>query len=151
MSIDPQRIGGMPADQHALRLEWLTFPQFRDRYVYNQGRAWLFEGLVRAARELRICGCSAIYVGGSFVDDEEYPSDYDAVFETTGVTGNLDPALFDQSRKQEAIERYRGDWLMGRLGGGHAEEWIRFLAVDRQGASRTIIAIKLRLDEIDSL
>ncbi|MBO9519036.1 MAG: hypothetical protein J7493_13300 [Porphyrobacter sp.] len=139
------------ADRHGdeLVVEWVALETFKSRFVTNPQRAWLFEGLVRACIELRRHGCRAIYVGGSFVDRKEFPNDYDACFDTVGVSPTLDQCLFDSSLEMERRKKYRGDWLFGRPDAGPAGEWLRFLSRDRSGKARSLIGLKLNLKELN--
>ena len=95
-------------------VHWLTLSEIRSRFVTNPHRAWLYAGFVEACKTLREHGCRAVYLGGSFVEEKEYPGDYDAVFDTVGVSSQVDPALFDPDRAEECKQSYRGDWLFGR-------------------------------------
>lgn len=129
-------------------IRWVSLAELRTRYAYNAHRAWLFEGLIAACVELRKGGCRAVFIGGSFVEGKEYPGDYDACFDTVGVSPSLDPILFDPGRQSECKDQYRGDWLFGRLDPGPAGEWLRYLAKDRAGNSRELIGLKLNLKEL---
>lgn len=115
----------------------------------NLHRSRLIEGLRSACVELRRHGCSAIYIGGSFTSDKEYPGDYDACFNPIGVDAELDPVLFNPVLSTERREKYMGDWLIGRPEDGSAGEWYRFLSFDdRTGASHQMYGIKLYLHEL---
>lgn len=130
------------------QIAWMTLAEIRRTYAYNPHRMWLLDGLVKACVELRGNGCRAVFIGGSFVDEKDYPGDYDACFDTVGVSSALDPVLFDPDREVERKDLYRGDWLFGRLDPGPAGRWIRFIAKDRLGRSRKLIGLKLNLKEL---
>lgn len=112
-------------------------------------RARLIEGLRRACEELRRCGCNAVFIGGSFTSEKEYPGDYDACFNPIGVREELDPLLFSRVYELERKEKYFGDWLIGRPEDGPPGEWYRYLAFDdRSGEHHDMYGIKLRLSEL---
>ena len=67
--------------------------------------------MCRAARSLRDAGCTALYLDGSFVTAKDNPSDYDACWDTRGVSpGVLDPILltFDAARLAQKL-KFRGE------------------------------------------
>jgi hypothetical protein len=127
----------------------VTFSEFETQFSRNLHRARLIGGLRRACVELRENGCGAVFVGGSFTTDKEYPGDYDACFHPVGVRAELDPLLVDPIRELERKEKYFGDWLIGRPEDGPAGEWYRYLAFDdRIGQHHDMYGIKLRLGEL---
>ncbi|MEO1221589.1 MAG: hypothetical protein AAFY42_09625, partial [Pseudomonadota bacterium] len=116
-------------------MEWRSLAEIRSELAFNQHRAWLYEGLVAACIELRRNGGRVVYLGGSFVDRRvEFPGDYDACFDTVGLSSSVDEALFLPDKELERKEKYRGDWLPARLDKGPAGRWLRFLGTDRNGA-----------------
>lgn len=130
-------------------LHYVTFREFRDAFVTNPHRQWLFEGFRLACQELRSAGCGKVFVGGSFVTSKEFPSDYDACWDTVGVSCNLDPVIYDDNLGIERREKYRGDWLMGGCEPGPTGEFFRFLSRDKvTGEERGMIGIKLRMVEL---
>lgn len=133
-------------------LHFVTLREFREAFAINPRRGWLFEGLVGACRALRESGCSRIYLGGSYVTSKVDPGDYDACWDPTGVSGYLDPVLYDDNLALERRQRYRGDLLFGKVDEGPAGENFRFLARDKiTGEERGMIGIKLSLLEILNL
>ena len=132
-------------------IEWWSLGKIKETFGSNQHRAWLLEGFVAGCIELRQHGAGAIYLGGSFVDVAiDYPSDYDACFDTVGLSSRVDEALYNPDMIVERKERYRGDWLPARLDTGPSGRWLRFFAIDRNGRQRKLIALKLRLNELMS-
>jgi hypothetical protein len=90
-----------------------------------------------------------VFVGGSFVTSKEFPGDYDACWDTVGVSSTLDPIIYDDNLGIERREKYRGDWLMGGCDPGPTGEFFRFLSRDKvTGEERGMIGIKLRMVEL---
>lgn len=130
-------------------LHYVSLREFRDAFAFNAHRAWLFEGFRTACHDLRTAGCGRIFVGGSFVTSKVDPSDYDACWDPVGVSGNLDPVLYDENLRLERRDRYKGDLLIGGCGAGPSGEFFRFLSRDKMtGDERGMIGIKLKLLEI---
>ncbi|EQB00228.1 hypothetical protein L288_18495 [Sphingobium quisquiliarum P25] len=130
-------------------LHFVSLREFRDAFAFNAHRAWLFEGLKVACHDLRVAGCSRIFVGGSFVTSKQDPSDYDACWDPVGVSADLEPILYDENLLLERRERYRGDLLIGGCDSGPSGEFFRFLSKDKMtGEERGMIGIKLKLLEI---
>lgn len=140
-----QRADGVTPD-----LEWWSLSEIKEEFGWNAHRAWLIEGFVKASAELRRHGGSAVVLGGSFIDKNiEFPGDYDACFITVGLLPTVDDALYLPEKEQQRKDEYRGDWLPARIDPGPAGKWLRFLATDRNGNPRKLIALKLRLNELD--
>lgn len=133
-------------------LHFVSLREFRDAFGTNPKRVWLFQGLACACKALREAGCGRIYVGGSYVTSKAEPGDYDACWDPTGVSGDLDPMLYDDNLALERRQRYRGDLLIGGVDDGPAGENFRFLSRDKiTGEERGMIGIKLSLLEILNL
>lgn len=94
-------------------IHWAGLDELQNRYARNGHRERLFRGLVRALNALRMAGCSALYLDGSFVTAKEYPGDYDACWEVKGVKlGVLDPVLVDFSNCRAAQKaKYFGEFF----------------------------------------
>lgn len=127
---------------------WISLSEFLAKFSTNAHRSRLLEGLLKACIELRRHGCSSIYVGGSFVDNKAYPGDYDACFDTVGLSGNVDPIIYNDIYKLQRKEKYFGDWKPARLVDGAPSKWLRYFAEDRLGNPRCVFAIKLNLKEL---
>ena len=129
-------------------LTWISLSEFLAKYSTNAHRARLVEGLLKACAELRRHGCNAVYVGGSFVDNKTYPDDYDACFDTVGLSSAVDPIIYDDTYASQRKEKYLGDWKPARLVDGAPSKWLRYFAEDRQGNPRCLFGIKLNLKEL---
>jgi len=96
-------------------VHFMTWNDFCDQFSFSPKRKDLLEGLERAIDVLRQCGCTIIYVDGSFVTQKLEPNDYDACWEgELGlVVSNmqvLEPLFLDFSngRKGQKL-KYKGE------------------------------------------
>ena len=83
------------------------------RFGGSAHRDWLLAGLLKALTMLRDSGCTTVYLDGSFVTEKEHPSDYDALWDPTGVDPKrVDPVLLDFSdlRLKQKL-KYRGEFF----------------------------------------
>ncbi|WP_258602269.1 DUF6932 family protein [Mesorhizobium sp. AR10] len=65
-------------------------------FATNAWRRELFDGLVLASGKLRLAGCPAIYLDGSYVTGKPRPGDFDACWDPTGVdAAKLDPVFLE--------------------------------------------------------
>lgn len=94
-------------------VHWAPLEEIEDRFVWNSHRERLFSGFDRAAEVFRAAGCRLLYLDGSFVTSKEYPGDYDACWDDTGVTlALLDPVLLDFSPGRVAQKaKYFGEFF----------------------------------------
>lgn len=139
----PATEGGLlPPGLHRATWEELTL-----RFGMTDHRSDLLEGLLRAARELRRCGCSTLYVDGSFVTDKDVPNDFDGSWDAEAVDLDaLDPVLltFDDKRAlQKAVylgELFPADAAADDVG----RTFLEFFQVDKvTGAPKGIVVIDL--------
>ncbi len=88
--------------------EWDELAQ---RFGITPHRKRLLDGLIRAARSLKVAGCLKLFVDGSFVTEKEVPVDYDCCWEPAGVNPLLlDPVLLDFSNSRIAQKlKYFGE------------------------------------------
>ena len=129
-------------------MQWVDF---LDQFSFSPKRKILLEGLERAVDILRQCGCTVIYIDGSFVTNKLEPNDYDACWE--GELGLvvpnmkiIEPIFLDLSdgRKKQKL-KYKGEVFPAEipadsLGTSYLDffQQIRF-STDKKG----IVAIKL--------
>jgi hypothetical protein len=94
-------------------IHWADMNEIRNRYGHNVHRQRLMSGLARALKALRSAGCSTVYLDGSFVTAKEFPGDYDACWESEGVSlADLDPVLLDFSHRRAAQKaKYFGEFF----------------------------------------
>ena len=85
--------GLLPAGIH-----WAEWSEIEARFGCNSHRRALLSGLAYAARCLRLAGCPAIFVDGSFVTNKRHPGDFDVCWLTDGVDlaalRKMEPAFF---------------------------------------------------------
>lgn len=130
-------------------LHYATLREIKEILAFNEHRAWLFGGLTDACLELRKFGCGRLYLGGSYVTSKIYPGDYDACWDPAGVTSEVDPLLWDDTKRLEQNRRYRGDLLVSAAGDGPECRHFQFLAHDKcTGAAKGILGVKLNMLEI---
>lgn len=140
---------GLSVNVLPIGLHFVSLREFRDAFVFNDGRAWIFEGFKAACHDLRLAGCARIYVGGSFVTSKSNPSDFDACWDPAGVGADLEPILYDDNLILERRQKYRGDLLIGGCSSDPTGENFRFISRDKNtGEERGMIGIKLKLLEI---
>ena len=146
-------ISGLADDCLPPGLHWVGIREFRDTFVTNYHRTWLFEGFVKACIELRTAGCARVFVGGSFITSKQFPSDYDACWDPVGASSvGLDPLLYDRTLASEQVKRYRGEWFIGQSGNGPESSMYKFLSHDRNtGIERGMAGIKLQMIELHNL
>jgi len=130
-------------------MHFASLREVQENFVYNEHRAWLFQGFLLACLELRRFGCGRLYLGGSFVTSKEFPGDYDACWDPAGVSAEVDPLLWDDTLRFEQNRKYRGDVLVSAAGDGAEHRHFQFLCHDKAtGAPKGILGVKLRMVEI---
>ena len=134
--------GNLPPGIHVLTLAETT-----TLLVFNERRADLFNGFKRAWSSLQQAGCHAIYIGGSFATNKEFPGDFDACWDTTKVDfrvlKDIEPVLLDMSNQCAAQkakfggELFPADLITAVSGDTHLD----FFQKDRNGDPKGIICI----------
>lgn len=94
-------------------IHWSNWGEVTARYGGNPHRQRLLSGAARAIDVFRKAGCTKVFLDGSFVSDKEFPSDYDACWETNGVVlHKIDPILLDFSNVRAAQKaKYFGEFF----------------------------------------
>jgi hypothetical protein len=87
------------------------------RFATTSHRAWLFGGFVRVVEVLQRAGCSTIFLDGSFITAKPHPSDFDGLWDLTGVDPHqLDPVLLDFDNMRAAQKaKYFGEMFLMQL------------------------------------
>ena len=123
-----------------------TLSEVEHRFVANDRRRALYEGLVRGCQALKDAGCAAIYLDGSFVTAKQRPNDFDVCWEPTGVDiGRLDPVLldFDDKRKNQR-RKYGGEFFPSSVRADTSLTFVEYFQVDREtGKRKGIVRIRL--------
>ena len=108
--------GLLPPGVHSAE-NWTEFVQ---RFGWNDHRKHLLEGLGFAIKELRGANCESLFIDGSFVTEKDYPSDYDACYETSGINFGRMNKVFADFSNQRALQKafFRGEFLIPPKGLG---------------------------------
>lgn len=123
-----------------------TWSEIVTRYATSVRRRELLDGLLDALRSLKGSGCATAYLDGSLVTSKDHPGDFDACWESSGVTLNrLDFELrtFSDDRAAQKAryggELYPADWPADADG----TTYLDFFQRDRLKQRKGIIAIDL--------
>lgn len=88
----------------------MSWQGFVKNFGTNPQRLRLISGIEDAIKSLKKAGCNTMYVNGSFVTAEEFPNDYDACWDVTGVDPSLlDPILLQFKSRAAMKTKYLGD------------------------------------------
>jgi hypothetical protein len=124
-----------------------TWQEVREVLAFNDRRRELLAGLKRACQSLKQAGCTRVYIDGSFASSKEFPGDFDACWERTGVNPQLlDPVLLDFSNKRAAQKaKYGGELFVASSIADlkSRKTFLQFFQEDRFGNPKGIIAIDL--------
>jgi hypothetical protein len=141
---DLDKSGLLPAGIH-----WATLEEVDASFGTNPHRKKLLAGFKIAVQALKLAGCKALYLDGSFVTAKQFPSDYDACWEAAGVVvPNLDPVFLDFSNRRAAQKtKYLGEFFLAYSqaeGPPLYRMFINFFQVDKDtGNPKGIVGIKL--------
>ena len=136
-----RRDGRLPAGVHPA--DW---QEFQGRYGQTPRRESLLAGLLLAMRLLKLAGCRAVYVDGSFVTAKPEPNDFDACWDINGVQAELVAPIFFEFTDGRAAqkEQFGGEFFPAQLPeGGTGKDWLDFFQQDREGRSKGIVVIDL--------
>jgi hypothetical protein len=132
-------------------IHWADKDEIDRRYGQNGQRQRLLGGLERALHALRSAGCSVVYLDGSFITAKEYPADYDACWEVTGVKlAALDPVFLDFSNLRAAQKaKYLGEFFPAHMRAEATSPFRTFLkcfqADKATGESKGLIGINITI------
>jgi len=130
-------------------IHWADLVEIRAKYCWNAHRERLLGGFERAVVALHGAGCRLVYLNGSFVTTKDYPDDYDACWEVSGVApGLLDPVFLDfRNRRAAQKAKYLGEFFPATAkaeANSPFRTFLNFFQVDKQsGSEKGIIGIKL--------
>jgi len=140
-----EKNGLLPAGVH-----WaISMDDLSARFGSNGHRQRLLRGFSRAADSLAGAGCSSLFLDGSFVSAKEYPDDYDACWETTGVDlARLDPLFLDfNNLRARQKARFFGEFfpvLARAESSSPFRTFFEFFQTDKvSGEAKGIVGIKL--------
>jgi len=138
---------GSPWDLLPLGLHHSTLSDVENRYVYNQDRKRLFDGLIEASKNLRLAGCRCIYLNGSFVTAKPHPNDFDACWDPTGVDMQLIDPVFNDFNNLRAAQknRFGGEFFpSNNFANEIGQSFLEFFQTDRfSGKPKGIIVLRL--------
>ena len=126
-----------------------TWQEVQETFAFNPRRQELLSGLKRACESLKQAGCPRIYIGGSFVTNKEFPSDFDVCWadETVDLEQleEIDPVLLDLTNKRAAQKaKYGGELFPASVTeGGSKKKFLDFFQTTRNGEPKGIIAVDL--------
>ncbi|HBL13165.1 MAG TPA: hypothetical protein DD379_17560 [Cyanobacteria bacterium UBA11162] len=136
--------GNLPPGIH-----WAEWSEFKERYGTNLKRVRMIQGLEAAMEALKVAGCRAIYINGSFISREREPNDFDACWDSEQVDFNLlqtiAPTLLNYDNKRAAQKvKYQGEiFRSDQVVDTYGTMSIDFFQRDRFKNTKGIIAIDL--------
>jgi hypothetical protein len=142
--MDFQDNGCLPVGIHTM-----TFDEFTAAFGYNDHRKKLISGLKRGIDDLIICGCSTLYVDGSFTTTKSHPKDFDACWDEIGVsllTLKIDyPILWDfTNERKRQKDYYFGEFFPMRVKATPADIFKVFFQKDKDGNPKGIVQLILK-------
>lgn len=117
---------------------------FAQRFVYNERRKTLYEGLLVGITNLFNAGCTQLFIDGSYVTAKPEPGDYDLCWDIEGVNENLiDPVLLEFSNKRALQkEKFGGEFFPFTIYQEPNQSFLEFFQTDKAtGARKGIIKI----------
>src|SRR5258708_299111 len=136
-AFDPDT-GCLPPGEHRA-----TWDEVVERFGWNAWRKRILAGLQRAAANLKDAGCTFFLLDGSFVTAKEFPRDFDACCDFSG----MDPLKIDP-RLMAGREVMKAEFL----GEVHPEYWVagdsgytfrEFFQMDRDDRPKGIVRLRL--------
>ena len=126
-----------------------NWTEFVQRFGWNDHRKHLLEGLGFAIKELRGANCESLFIDGSFVTEKDYPSDYDACYETSGINFGRMNKVFADFSNQRALQKafFRGEFFPCRFLVADTDPkrtFLDFFQVDKEsGEKKGVVLLKL--------
>jgi len=121
-------------------------------FATNPWRRELFGGLVLASGKLRLAGCPAIYLDGSYVTSKPRPGDYDACWDPDGVDPTkLDPVFLEFANGRAAQKAaFKGEFFPSTMiCADVGQAFVNFFQFDRfTGKQKGILCIPLSADPL---
>ena len=138
-----QNDGSLPAGIH-----WASWSEIESRFGQTAHRRQLLKGLRDAVDQLRLAGCKAAYLDGSFVTAKALPGDFDACWDIFDVDPDmLDPVFFDFENQRAAQKaRFGGEFFPAQLPEGESgKTFLEFFQTDKEmGSAKGIVAVDLK-------
>ncbi len=140
---DFNALGELPEGIH-----WAEWDEISLRFGSNIHRKKMLDGLKMAFTQLKIAGCKYAYLDGSFVTDSQFPDDFDACWDVTGVDASIlfinIPVLFDfdNGRLNQKMLFY-GEFFPYAPSNTGTYSILEFFQYNRNGQKKGIIGIKV--------
>ncbi len=106
-------LDGAPWDVLPPGVHQASLEEVKAIFAWNTWRTELFDGFIKALMLLRLAGCRAVYLDGSYVTTKPDPADFDACWDPTGVDrANLDSVFLDfrDGRKAQKVA-FKGEFF----------------------------------------
>ncbi len=140
---DFNTFGELPEGVH-----WADWDEISLRFGRNNHRKNMLDGLKMVLTQLKIAGCKFVYLDGSFVTNKEFPNDFDACWDVTGVDASIlfnnIPELFDfnNGRLNQKMLFY-GEFIPYYPNTTGSYSILEFFQYNRNGQKKGIIGIKV--------
>ena len=121
-------------------------------FAINRWRRTLFDGLVKASRDLRKAGCARLYLDGSYVTGKPIPEDYDVCWDPAGVDRRLLAPVFQKFGNRRAAQKaaYRDEFFPSSATADTVgNTFLEFFQLDRfTGKRKGIVEVGLTTDPL---
>ncbi len=116
-----------------------TINEFQKRFVTNEKRRELFEGMKKALKNIFESGCPQVFIDGSYVTAKPKPNDYEICWDMRSVN----PALLDKTfidfsngtRDQKL--KYLGEFFpVQAIEKGSGKPFLEFFQTDKESGNR---------------
>lgn len=94
----------------------LSWKEFETSFGFSPKRKELLESLFQVINILKLCGCEAIYIDGSFVTSKLEPNDWDACFkgdiQSLKTLQKQEPCLVltdDNTLREKQKQKFKGE------------------------------------------
>jgi len=128
----------------------LTLVEFEQHFVYNALRKEIFKNAIRFLKIFGSCGCTSVYIGGSFVSTKKNPGDIDLCFDFTDVDrekfNKEFPEFFGQNRYNKLGEICRDLKCHIFTFKREKTDMLKFLNYDRDDNYKGLVIISLKKD-----
>ena len=121
-----------------------TLAAIEARFATTDHRQKLFSGFQDGTTCLFDAGCKNIYLDGSFVTEKQFPGDFDACWDPTGVDlQKLNPVLLDfKDMRKRQKERFLGEFFPTSSYADNTTIFLDFFQIDKYtGNSKGVICI----------
>jgi hypothetical protein len=113
-----------------------------ERFGWNRHRQWLLAGLLRMATNLRDAGCRFFLLDGSFISNVEYPEDYDACCDYSGMNPlKIDKHLLMGKKAMKA--EFRGEVHPEKYLADGLTTFRDFFQTDRDDVPKGVVILDL--------